>query len=100
MGLQMIKYVIKTVGILIGIEVILFFGMIVTSMTDEKPPVVSRFFYLTLKYVFGFPLVLINRNYPFFLDSKNMPAIAIVLIIINNLLLALLIFWLVKKLFR
>lgn len=96
----MIKYVIKTVGILIGIEVILFFGMIVTSMTDEKPPVVSRFFYLTLKYVFGFPLVLINRNYPFFLDSKNMPAIAIVLIIINNLLLALLIFWLVKKLFR
>lgn len=96
----MIKYVLKTVAILIGVEAILFCAMIITSMTDEKPPFISRVFYWLLKYVFGFPLVLINRDYPFFLDSKHIPGVAIFLIIINNLLLAFAIFWVVKKIFR
>ena len=92
------KYILKVIGILIGIEIILFLGMIVTSMTDEKPPFISRAFYWALKYVFGFPLVLINENYPFFLDSKEIPSIAIVLIIINNLILAFIVFGIFKRL--
>jgi hypothetical protein len=96
----MVKYVIKTVGILIGIEVLLFLGMMITSMTDQKPPGISKNFYLILKYVFGFPLVLINKDYPFFLENKNMPTLAIVLIIVNNLLFAFLIYWIFKRLLK
>ena len=36
-------------------------------MTDEKPVLIARFFYVILKYVFGFPVSLINNEYPFFL---------------------------------
>lgn len=87
----MIKSVLKIFGVLIVVEIILFFGMLTTSMTDEQPPYISRFFYWTLKNIFGFPLVLINDEYPFFLDNKNFSLLAIFLIIINNLIWVILI---------
>jgi hypothetical protein len=70
------------------IEAILFIGVILTSMTDEKPPAISRYFYIILKYVFGFPLVMINSAFPFFLDSHEFRLSAIFMTILNNLILA------------
>jgi hypothetical protein len=60
-------------------------------MTDEKPVLIARFFYIILKYVFGFPVSLNNNEYPFFLDSIKMPTYGFLLIILNNLLIALII---------
>jgi|SRR5450432_207446 hypothetical protein len=85
----MVKLISKCVGILLVIEIILFISMVATSMTDEKPPAIGHYFYWTLKYIFGFPLVYLNKDYPYFLDSRKMPFGAIFLIIINNLILAL-----------
>ena len=56
-------------------------------MTDEKPVLIARFFYVILKYVFGFPVSLINNEYPFFFDSIKMPTYGFLLIILNNLLI-------------
>jgi len=95
----MIKEVGKIVGILMAIEIALFFAMVITSMTDEKPPFIAGVFYWILKYILGFPLVLIDNNYPFFLAHKNMPVVAVPLIILNNIILALVILK-VKRLFR
>ena len=50
-------------------------------MTDEKPVLIARFFYIILKYVFGFPVSLNNNEYPFFLDSIKMPTYGFLLII-------------------
>lgn len=94
----MVKSVIKIVGVLAITELILFVAMIVTSMTDEKPPAIARIFYWTLKYILGFPLFLINGEYPFFLDSKHMPIYSLILIIINNIILAFIIIG-IRKMF-
>ena len=60
-------------------------------MADEKPVLIARFFYIILKYVFGFPVSLINNEYPFFLDCIKMPTYGFLLIILNNLLIAVII---------
>lgn len=80
---------IKWISLLFVIEFILFVAMIATSMTDEKPPAIGHIFYWVLKYIFGFPLVYLNKDYPYFLDSQHMPVGAIFLIILNNLILVL-----------
>jgi hypothetical protein len=77
----------------------MFIGMVTTAMTDEKPPIISRVFYWTLKYLLGFPMVLFNNQYPFFLDSSRMPTMAIFLVIFNNIILAFLI-WSIRKVLR
>jgi len=84
----MLRTIIKYASICFVIELILFASMIVTSVTDEKPPLISHFFYWTLKYIFGFPLVFLNNNYPYFLDGTDLPAKAIFLILLNNVMLA------------
>lgn len=83
----------KTMLVLIGIEVVLFVVMVFFTMSDEPTNPVGRTLYLGLKYVLGFPLVLINDNYPFFLDSKHMPKAMIPLVLINNLIQAGIIVW-------
>lgn len=92
------KMIGKIFIFLIVLELLLFVGMILTSMTDQTPPSISSFFYWTLKYIFGFPLVLVKNEYPFFLDSKHVPAIGWVLILVNNFILSLGI-WQILKLF-
>jgi hypothetical protein len=98
-----LKYMLSNVGkiflVLFVVDVLFFVGMIVTSMTDEPPPSISKFFYWTLKYILGFPLVIIKGEYPFFLDSKHMPVIAFFLIALNNLILSMGI-WKIRKLFN
>ena len=88
---MMIKSLAKTVLLLSVIEIFLFLLLIFTSMTDEKPVLIARFFYFLLKYVFGFPISLLNNEYPFFLDSNKMPTYGFLLIILNNLLIAVII---------
>lgn len=94
----MIKSIGKIIGILFAVDLILFLGMVLTAMTDEKPPAISGAFYWTLKYIFGFPLVILNKEYPFFLDNNHMPIIAIFLIILNDIILAYAI-WGIRKAF-
>jgi hypothetical protein len=88
----MTKRLFKIIGVLIVAEAISFFIMIVTSMTDEEPPVIAKYSYWLLKYVFGFPLILVNKNYPFFIDAEKIPTSVILLVIINNTILALMIY--------
>jgi hypothetical protein len=74
--------------ILVAIDLLLFGGMVITAMTDEASPPIGQKFYWALKYVMGFPLVLVNSNFSFFLDNLQIPYISIVLIILNNDILA------------
>lgn len=84
----MLSNIGKIFLIIFVIDILFFIGMIATSMIDEQPPSISKFFYWTLKYILGFPLVCIKGEYPFFLKSEQMPIIAIFLIGINNLILS------------
>jgi len=98
MKIILIKLV-KILLILIGIEVLLIIVMIFFLMSDEPTNPVGRTLYIGLKYVLGFPLVLINENYPFFLDSKKMPNEMIPLVLLNNFIQAGVIVW-IKSLFK
>ena len=96
----MIKRIIIYVSILLGIELALFAALVFTSMTDARPPAIAAHLGWTLKYLFGFPLVLLNDNYPYFLDRADTPLIFVfTLVVFNDLLLALGIFG-VERLFR
>lgn len=75
-------------AILVVVELLLFFAMIYFSMTDEKvKPIAGQIEYL-LKYVFGFPMVIINQKLPFFLESKNFTIWAIICPLLNNIILS------------
>jgi hypothetical protein len=87
----MLKKIFKIFGILMALEAILFVAVVVTSMTDEKPSAAGIYFYWTLKYILGFPLVLINSQFPFFLESHEFRISAIFMTTLNNLILALMI---------
>ena len=95
----MLSSILKIFIALFIVDVLFFVSMIATSMTDEPPTSISHFFYWTLKYILGFPLVIIKGDYPFFLDSKHIPVIAFFLIALNNLILSMGI-WKIKKLFN
>ncbi len=82
------------------IELILFILMIFFAMTDEPVSAVGNLSFFSLKYVLGFPMVLINESYPFFLHSQNAPSERLPLILVNNFLQASLILGLLKFLRR
>ena len=84
----MLRTIFRFYAILFGIEFLFFIGLIATAMTDEKAPAIASYFYWPLKYPFGFPLVLINRDYPYFLDGGGTTIEVIFLGTLNNLLLA------------
>lgn len=90
---------IKTGLILFGIELVLFILMIFFSMTDESIGFFGRLFGWIFKYVIGFPLVLFNGDYPFFLDNPNPPNYMILMIILNLLIQITIIFF-VRKLLK
>jgi hypothetical protein len=81
----MLRAIIKCFGLLVAIELVLFIGWIATIMTDEKPPAIAGLFYWPLRYIFSFPLVFINHDYPFFVDTMIE---FILLVTLNNLILA------------
>jgi hypothetical protein len=84
----MLKSVIKYFVILVLAELVLFIGLAATTMTDDKVPAIANYFYWPLKYLLGFPLVLLNRDYPYFLDRGGNMMAVISLGLLNNLLLA------------
>jgi hypothetical protein len=84
----MLRTIIKCFAILVGIELLLFIGLIATTMTDAKVPAIAGYFYWPLKYPFGFPLVLVNQDYPYFLDRGGTIIEVIFLGTLNNLILA------------
>jgi len=85
----MYRTVRRIIIALLFIEAILFVAMVLASMNDSRPPIIVQYFYWTLKYVFGFPLVLIDPDYPFFLNTHAFPVTAVFMVILNNLILAL-----------
>lgn len=94
----MVKVIFKIIGILIALDLLFFFGTIATAMTDDKPPAIGRVVYWALKYILGFPMVLLNNRFPFFLESGQLPVVGIILIILNNIILAFVIYGLGKML--
>lgn len=95
----MVIKLFKVILVLIALETVLFVAMIFFVMTDEPSNSIGRILYLSLKYILGFPLVLINENYPFFLDARKIPNEMIPLVLLNNLLQAGMII-LVKSFFK
>ena len=78
--------IIKTLFLLIGIQLLVFVVMIVFVMSDEPANPIGSSLHYILKYILGFPLVIINDSYPFFLNSQEMPKMMIPLILINDLI--------------
>ena len=79
-----------------GLDILFFWGLIFTSMTDERPSVLADGIYWVLKFILGFPLVLINEKYPFFIDSPKFGLFALSLVIFNNIILSLFFYKLIK----
>lgn len=57
--------------------------MVLFLMTDENVSVVGKALTYLVQYVFGFPLVLLNSDYPFFLNSNTPPRLFLLLIATN-----------------
>lgn len=74
---------IKVGLILVSLEMALFLVMIFFLMADEPVGIIGKSICAAVKYVLGFPLVLINDDYPFFLNSSKPPAIMFPLLILN-----------------
>lgn len=69
-----------------GFQIFIFALMIFFVMTDERIGFIGKSLGLIVKYVLGFPLVLINQEYPFFLDRGNPPNYFILLVFLNLLI--------------
>jgi len=70
-------------------------------MTDEALTAMAVVQTILFKYICGFPLVLINDEYPFFLSSKCFPNYMLFLIVVNiifQIIMIKLISKLIKKL--
>jgi hypothetical protein len=93
-----VKTLIKIFFIIVIVELCLFFIMLGFIMTDESINSTGRFVYSLFKYCGGFPLVLINNEYPFFLESKEAPNYFILLIFFNILIQSLIVYILRKLL--
>jgi hypothetical protein len=74
--------------IIFVIELFLFIGLIATTMTDDRPPAIAGLFYWPLKYIFSFPLILINYRFPFFLEGGGTMIEVAFLSTLNDLILA------------
>jgi len=61
-----LKRIAVFVGLLSLFDVILFIALLLFVATDEKVSEIGRVLFFILKYIFGFPLVLINSKFPFF----------------------------------
>ena len=57
--------------------------MVLFLMADENVSAVGKSLTYLVQYVFGFPLVLLNSDYPFFLNSNNPPKVFLLLIALN-----------------
>lgn len=89
----MILNYIKTVLLIGFVEFLLFITMIFFVMTDEPVGLIGKTIGWIFKYIAGFPMVLVNSEYPFFINSSSPPNYMIPLIIINLLIQGAIIFY-------
>lgn len=82
---------IKSFFSLVIIEAMIFIFMIFFSVTDESSHQTSDFLYKFFNNICGFPIILLNKNFPFFLNSSSFPNYGLILILINILLQSLII---------
>lgn len=68
------------------IEIVLFILMMFFVMTDESIGVFGKILGFIVENILSFPLTLLNREYPFFMDSPEPPSYMILLIILNLLI--------------
>ncbi len=73
----------KTFITLLIIEGFLFFLMVGSMMTDEPINQFGRIIFFIIRNILGFPLVLFNSDFPFFLNSQELPNNFIPLITLN-----------------
>lgn len=91
---------IKIGKFLMFYEIISFMIGIVFAMNDGPRPKITDVIALNLQYICGFPLVLINDQYPFFLDSgKAVSSNKILLMWGVNFLCQILFIYIIKKMF-
>tara|TARA_B100001939_G_scaffold135221_1_gene117402 strand:- start:355 stop:654 length:300 start_codon:yes stop_codon:yes gene_type:complete len=74
---------IKSFFVIAGIEVVFLLLMIFFVMTDEPIGMIGKSLGIIVKYVLGFPLVLLNGEYPFFINSSKPPNYMIPLVVLN-----------------
>jgi hypothetical protein len=94
----MLKSLTRIFFILLGADVLLFFCLMCTSMSDQPALPIAGIFYWVLHYVAGFPLVFIDSRYPFFLQSTTFVPASLVFVAVNNAILALIIWWIIRML--
>ena len=83
-------------GVLVALAVyaLVFIVMLFSVMTDEAVPLFGRTAHFALKYLCGFPLVLLRSDFSFFLGSNVFTWISIPLSILNAVIQV----WIVLKL--
>lgn len=68
------------------IYAVFFIITILSVMTDSAIPAFGRIMHFVLKYICGFPLVLLGSDFPFFLESRTFMWISIPLTLVNAIL--------------
>lgn len=91
---------IKIGKFLMFYEIISIMIGIAFAMNDGPRPKITDVIAFNLQYICGFPLVLINDQYPFFLDSgKAVSSNKILLMWGANFLCQILFIYIIKKMF-
>jgi len=86
-------------NIFIGTIIVDFIGwflLVSATMTDEPVPPIAQDYYFFVHYVLGFPLVFINEKLPFFLEAKEFTILLPISITINNSIISLMIYSIIK----
>lgn len=90
------KSLFKIFCFIVALDALFFIALMATSMSDEPPLSIAKKFCWILQNIMGFPLVLFNKQYPFFLDRPHFSIFQFWLIILNNTLLTFMIWWVIK----
>lgn len=80
------KLYIKIFVYIVIINFILFILLIFFSMSDEGGNLVATLCYKILRYICSFPLIMFNRDWPYYLDDKSLPNDFAFLVIFNIML--------------
>jgi len=85
---------IKIYLALAAAQLFVFFLMLVFVMTDQEVLLPGKILGFIVKYVSGFPMVIINDQLPYFFDtsSEKAPSSYFLLILLNILLQTILVF--------
>lgn len=77
------RKVIKLFFIILSIDILMMVLFVILHMTDGSLTILTYIQEKLLKYICGFPLVLINNEYPFFLSSVSLPRYMFPIVVAN-----------------